>query len=121
MPAHHNAEDYLDAYIAAAGIAGEPKKPPSSAPPTGKTGQLTGRPLRRNNALDMVKRRAMAAGFPKRSAAIPSGRPASPPILRKAAPSSTPSDRQPRMPKTTKLYDRTSDQIDLDEIERIRI
>jgi integrase/recombinase XerD len=24
-------------------------------------------------------------------------------------------------PKTTKLYDRTSDQIDLDEIERIRI
>jgi len=25
------------------------------------------------------------------------------------------------MPKTTKLYDRTSDQIDLDEIEKIRI
>jgi hypothetical protein len=25
------------------------------------------------------------------------------------------------VPKTTKLYDRTSDQIDLDEIERIRI
>jgi len=24
-------------------------------------------------------------------------------------------------PRTTKLYDRTSDQIDLDEIERIRI
>jgi hypothetical protein len=26
-----------------------------------------------------------------------------------------------RNPKTTKLYDRTRDQIDLDEIERIRI
>ena len=27
VPAHHNAEDYLDAYIAAAGIAGEKKTP----------------------------------------------------------------------------------------------
>jgi integrase/recombinase XerD len=33
VPAHHNAEDYLDAYIAAAGIAGE-RKPHSSAPST---------------------------------------------------------------------------------------
>jgi integrase/recombinase XerD len=33
VPAHHNAEDYLDAYIAAADIAGE-KKTPSFAPLT---------------------------------------------------------------------------------------
>ena len=27
VPAHHNAEGYLDAYIAAAGIAGDEKDP----------------------------------------------------------------------------------------------
>jgi hypothetical protein len=32
VPAHHNADAYLHAYIEAAGIAGE-KKAPSSAPP----------------------------------------------------------------------------------------
>jgi len=33
VPAHHNAENYVDAYIEAAGIAGD-KKTPSSAPST---------------------------------------------------------------------------------------
>jgi integrase len=28
VPAHHNAEDYLDAYIVAAGIGAEKKPPP---------------------------------------------------------------------------------------------
>jgi integrase/recombinase XerD len=32
VPAHHNAENCLDAYIAAAGIA-DAKKPPSFVPP----------------------------------------------------------------------------------------
>ncbi|MGO9921972.1 MAG: hypothetical protein ACLQIB_45660 [Isosphaeraceae bacterium] len=37
VPAHHNAEDYLDALIAAAGIAGE-SNTPSWAPSTAAVG-----------------------------------------------------------------------------------
>ena len=90
VPAHHNADDYLDAYIAAAGIAAEKKTPlfrsidrhrhadrPADGPPaTPSNDQTPGqgrRPARR------------------RSAATPSGPPASPPTSRTAAPSSTPS------------------------------
>jgi integrase/recombinase XerD len=65
VPAHHNAESYLDAYIAAAGLAGDPKGPLFRSA-HGKTGDLTETPLRRNNALDMIKRRATAAGLSPR-------------------------------------------------------
>ncbi len=44
LPAHHNAEAYLDAYIEAAGIAGD-RKAPLFRSAAGKTGRLTGRPL----------------------------------------------------------------------------
>ena len=65
VPAHHNAEAYLDAYLAAAGLAADRKGPLFRAA-AGKTGQLTDRPLSRRNALDMVERRARAAGLPER-------------------------------------------------------
>ena len=50
VPAHHNAEAYLDAYIEAAGIAAETKGPLFRSV-LGKSGKLTTRPLRRDNAL----------------------------------------------------------------------
>src|SRR3954447_15882746 len=62
VPAHHNAESYLDAYIEAAGIAGG-RKAPLFRSVRGKSGTLTTKPLRRDNALDMVKRRSLAAGL----------------------------------------------------------
>ena len=40
------------------------RKPPSSAPSTA-TAQLTARPMHRNDALRMIKRRAKAAGLPE--------------------------------------------------------
>jgi site-specific recombinase XerD len=121
VPAHHTLEEYLDAYIQAAGIAGEPKAPLFRSA-NRRSGRLTGSALRRNNALDMVKRRAMAAGFPRRicchtfratgiTAYLEEGG-----TIEKAQQIAF-----HESPKTTKLYDRTSDQIDLDEIERIRI
>ena len=63
MPAHHNAEDYLDAYIEAAGIAGE-QKGPLFRTVDRQDRQLTDRPMHRNDALRMIKRRAKAAGLP---------------------------------------------------------
>lgn len=121
VPAHHNAEAYLDAYIEAAGIAGDAKGPLFRSA-AGRTGTLTERALRRNNALDMVKRRAAAAGLSKRicnhtfratgiTAYLEAGG-----TIEKAQQIAA-----HESPKTTKLYDRTSDQISLDEIERIAI
>ena len=63
VPAHHNAEDYLDAYLAAAGIAGEKKTPLFRT--IDRRRQLTDRPMHRNDALRMIKHRAIAAGLPE--------------------------------------------------------
>ncbi len=121
VPAHHNAEAYLDAYLEAAGIARDTKTPLFRST-IGRSKKLTNKPLRRNNALDMVKRRAAAAGLSRRicnhtfratgiTAYLEAGG-----TIEKAQQIAA-----HESPKTTKLYDRTQDQISLDEIERISI
>lgn len=121
LPAHHNTEAYLDAYLEAAGIAGD-RRSPLFRSIAGKSGKLTTHALRRNNALDMVKRRAIAAGLSERvcchtfratgiTAYLEAGG-----TIEKAQQIAA-----HESPKTTKLYDRTNDQITLDEIERIVI
>jgi site-specific recombinase XerD len=121
VPAHHNAEAYLDAYLAAAGIA-DARKLPLFRSASGKTGTLTGQPLARRNALDMVKRRAKAAGLSDRVCCHTFRATGITAYLENGG---TIEHAQQiachESPKTTKLYDRTSDQITLDEVERIII
>ena len=121
VPAHHTLEAYLDAYIQAAGIANDSKGPLFRSA-QGRTGRLTHQPLRRNNALDMVKRRARAAGLPPRICCHTFRATGITAYLEEGG---TVEKAQAiachESPRTTKLYDRTSDTIDLDEIERIRI
>jgi integrase len=62
VPAHHNADAYLHAYIEATGIAGD-KKSPLFRSAAGKTQKLTNRPMDPNDALRMIKRRAKAVGL----------------------------------------------------------
>jgi site-specific recombinase XerC len=57
MPAHHNLEAYLDAYIEAAGIRDD-KKCPLFRSAHGRTGVLTGNRMHRVDAWRMVQRRA---------------------------------------------------------------
>ncbi|AGA31704.1 tyrosine-type recombinase/integrase [Singulisphaera acidiphila] len=120
VPAHHNAEHYLDAYIEAAGIAGDKKSTLFRSINRQRT--LTSRPLVARNALDMVKRRAIAAGLDASTcnhtfratgitAYLENGG-----TIEKAQ-----QIANHESPKTTKLYDRTNDQITLDEVERIAI
>ena len=45
MPAHHNAADYLDAYLEAAGIAAERKSPLFRS--IDRSGKLTALPIER--------------------------------------------------------------------------
>jgi site-specific recombinase XerD len=121
VPVHHKAEEYLDAYLKAAGLADDAKGPLFRSA-KGKSKTLTDKALRRNNALDMIKRRALAAGLPARvcchtfratgiTAYLEAGG-----TIEKAQQIAA-----HESPKTTKLYDRTSDQITLNEIERIAI
>jgi integrase/recombinase XerD len=120
VPAHHNAADYLDAYLAVAGIGSQAKSPIFRS--IDRSNRLTDRPLLARNALHMVKRRAVAAGLSPRignhtfratgiTAYLENGG-----TLEHAQQIAA-----HESPKTTKLYDRTNDQITLDEVERIVI
>jgi len=64
IPCHHLLEVYLDAYLAAAGIADEKEAPLfRSIQGRGKKQELTARPLLRTDAYAMVRRRLLAAGI----------------------------------------------------------
>ncbi|MDG3008313.1 tyrosine-type recombinase/integrase [Paludisphaera mucosa] len=121
VPVHHKAEEYLDAYIQAAGIEGD-RSGPLFRTSKGKTGRLAVKPLGRKNAWDMVKRRALAAGLTHKlcnhsfratgiTAYIAGGGTVEK-AQKMAGHAST---------KTTELYNRTDDEITLDEVERIAI
>lgn len=120
VPAHHNAETYLDAYIEAAGIASDRKAPLFRS--IDRERKMTSRPIDPRNALDMIKRRAKAIGLPEticchtfRATGITAY------LENGGTIENAQSIANHESPKTTKLYDRTSDQVTLDEVERIVI
>jgi integrase len=89
-PAHHELEEWLNAYLDAARIR-EDKKGPLFRTAAGRTGELTEERLTRQDVRRMIKRRAKDAGIQTRSAAIPGAPPASPPTSPTAASSRKPS------------------------------
>src|SRR5262249_31490502 len=107
VPAHHNAADYMDAYLKAAGLPAE-NKTPLSRSIAGKTGKLTDRPMHRVDAWRMVKRRAHAAGVSPnignhtfRATGITDY------MLNEGTLEHAQRIANHESPKTTKLYDRT--------------
>src|SRR5437867_6612029 len=61
VPAHHNAEAYVDAYLNVASISGEKKTPLFRS--IDKYRKLTEKAITRTDVLRMIKRRALAAGL----------------------------------------------------------
>lgn len=120
VPAHHNADEYLDAYLKSAGIADEKKSPLFRT--VAGSGRLTERGLTRNDALRMIKRRAKAAGLsPKTSCHTFRATGITAYLDNGGTIENAQAIAAHESPRTTKLYDRTSDEITLDEIERIVI
>jgi integrase len=121
MPAHHKLEAFIDEYLAAAGIRGDGKGPLFRTA-RGKTGGLTGGPMNRVDAYRMVRRRTVEGGFGIklgchvfRATGITAYLEAGGSLENAQAMAAHES------PRTTKLYDRTGDEIALDEVERITI
>ena len=120
VPAHHALEKYLDAYLAAAGIQTFKKFPLFRS--VDRKGQLAERRLTRREVLAMVKRRARPLPLPE-TICCHSFRATG--ITAYLQNGGTLEHAQQiaahESPRTTKLYDRTNDEITLDEIERIVI
>ena len=121
MPAHHNLEAYLDAYIEKAGI-GDAKRSPLFRSARGRTGELTEQGMHRVDVWRMIGRRAKDAGIDAEmcchtfratgiTAYLDNGG-----LLENAQ-----AMADHASPRTTQLYDRTDDEITLDEVERIAI
>jgi site-specific recombinase XerD len=120
VPAHHRAEEFLEAYIAAARIEAQNKSPLFRS--LDRQGILTDRRLSRREVLSMVKRRARLAGIPA-TTCCHSFRATGITVYLDAGGTIEHAQRiaAHESPRTTKLYDRTADDITLDEIERILI
>lgn len=121
VPCHHKAEEYLDQYIKTAGIADEERSPLFRGI-IGRTKKLSAKGLSRTAAFKMIKKRALAAGL---GAKINCHTFRATGITAYLSNGGTIENAQViaghESPRTTKLYDRTSDDISLDEVERIRI
>jgi integrase/recombinase XerD len=121
MPCHHKLEEYLDAYLEAAGLRGD-RKEALFRSAIGKTGQLSAKPMQRGDVWRMVRRRAADAGIETsigchtfRATGITDyltngGRIE---VAQRMAGHSN--------AKTTGLYDRRNDDISVGEVERIGI
>jgi len=125
MPTHHNLDRYLEEYIAAAGIGKDSKqdrKGPLFRTVKGRTGELTTNPLLQSDVWRMIRRRASQAGIETEigchtfratgiTAYLKNGGRLE--IAQQMAAHES--------ARTTGLYDRRSDEISLDEVERIVI
>jgi integrase len=119
VPVHHTADEYLHAYIEAAGIGSETKSPLWRST-RGRSRQLTSEAMSSNDVLRMIKRRAVAAGLPVTTCCHTFRATGITAYLENGG---TVEHAQQiaahESPRTTKLYDRRSDAVSVDEIEKI--
>jgi site-specific recombinase XerD len=119
VPCHHSLDEYLDAWIEAARIGDDKKGPMFRSFKKGN--KLTTNPLTRTDVLYMIKRRARAAALPYSTCCHTFRATGITAYLQNGG---TLEHAQQiaahQSPRTTKLYDRTKDEISLDEVERIK-
>jgi site-specific recombinase XerD len=122
VPCHHSLDEYLDEYIAAAGIAGD-EDGPLFRTAAGKSRTLTRNPMWQQDAYRMIQHRARAAGV-KTKIGNHSFRATGITSYLKHPNSRLEVAQQlanHESPRTTKLYDRREEEVSLDEVEKIGI
>ena len=121
MPCHHALAEALHAYIAA-GIAEDRKGWLFRTSPRHDATRLTEQTMTQPDAWRMIRRRALAAGIKTKIGCHTFRATGITAYLQNGG---TLEHAQQiaahESPRTTKLYDRTTDQVSLDEIERIAI
>ena len=120
LPVHHTAEAALDAYLDAAGLAAETGAPLWQTLTRGR--DLSGRRLSRVDVFRMIKRRVPAAGLSTaanchtfRATGITAY------LLNGGTLERAQAIAAHESPRTTKLYDRTADNVTIEDIEKIGI
>jgi site-specific recombinase XerD len=120
VPAHHKAEEYMDMYLEAASLWQDKKRPLFCS--VNRQRELTERSMHRNDVWAMIKRRAKEAGLPESTCCHTfRGTGITAYLENGGTIENAQAIAAHESPRTTKLYDRTSDDITLDEVERIAI
>lgn len=121
MPCHHNLDEYLQAYIEAAGVSATPKGHLfRTAIP--HTGALTENVMTQADAYRMTRRRAAAAGIATKIGNHSFRATGITEYLKNGGKLEVAQAMaNHESARTTGLYDRRSDQVSLDEVERIVI
>jgi site-specific recombinase XerD len=123
VPCHHNLEQYLDEYIAAAGIVDDADGPLFRSAP-GKIGMpLQRKPMSRQDSFRMIQRRVKASGIATlrlgnhslRATGITAF------MANKGTLEGAQNLANHASPRTTKLYDHSADDITQDDVEKISI
>jgi integrase/recombinase XerD len=121
MPTHHNLDRYLEEYIAAAGLF-QDRKGPLFRTSKGRGGGLSERPLLQSDVWRMIRRRAAEAGIETEIGCHTFRATGITAYLRNGGRLEIAQQMAAHeSARTTGLYDRRSDEVSLDEVERIGI
>ena len=121
MPCHHNLEAYLDEYIAAAGLADEPKSHLFLTVPR-RSKLPTGNPVTQPDVFRMIRRRALVAGIGTQIGNHTFRATGITQYLKNGGRREIAQQMAAHeSPRTTALYDRRDDEVAVDEVERILI
>jgi integrase/recombinase XerD len=121
MPTHHNLDRYLEEYLRATGIAGD-RNGPLFRTARGRSGELTGNAMLQSDVWRMIRRRALAAGIKTEIGCHTFRATGITAYLKNGGRLEVAQQMAAHeSARTTGLYDRRSDEVSLDEIERIGI
>ena len=122
VPAHHTAQEYVDAYLEAARINEDRRGPLFRSCEPGRRDALQERGMSRLSAFKMIKRRARRAGLPAEICAHSFRGTGITEYLRNGGDLEVAARiAGHESTRTTQLYNRLREEISLDEIERIHI
>ena len=120
MPCHHNLDEYLHAYLKAAQLTDD--KTPLFRTMRGRTGVLSDQPMTQPDAYRMIRRRAESVGIRTKIGNHSFRATGITEYLRNGGKLEVAQQMaNHESARTTGLYDRRTDQVSLDEVERIVI